>query len=81
MTDAPFAFRFGHFVQSRRRELGITQEQLAETLGISQPAISSWERGGSSPTASALLGLLRALQLELADVVAILDGPDDEAAA
>jgi transcriptional regulator with XRE-family HTH domain len=80
MSGESFASRFGLLIRRRRRELDITQAALSATLGISQPAISSWEHGGSLPTAQALLGLLRALQLDIADVVALLD-PDGEAAA
>jgi transcriptional regulator with XRE-family HTH domain len=83
MSESPFADRFGALIRRRRRELDITQEQLAVTLGISQPAISSWEHGGSTPTAEALLGLLRALQLTLVDVVELLEDTtgDEETAA
>lgn len=80
MTVEPFANRFGRFIRSRRRELNITQEQLAAMLGISQPAVSSWELGASTPAAQALLGLMRALQFELVDVVALLETPNGEAA-
>lgn len=80
MSEGSFATRFGRLIRRRRRELEITQRELAIALGISQPAISSWEHGGSTPTAEALLGLLRALQLTLVDVVELLDEPDGEAA-
>lgn len=81
MSEEPFASRFGRVIRRRRRELEITQTELALALGISQAAISSWEHGGSTPTAQALLGLLRLLRLELIDVVALLDEPDGEEAA
>ena len=32
-------------IQEKRRELGLTQEQLAQFLGVSTPAVSKWEKG------------------------------------
>ena len=37
----------GRFVAERRRELGLTQKELAEKLGITDRAVSKWENGGS----------------------------------
>ena len=34
-------------IASRRRELGLTQKELAETLNITDKAVSKWERGVS----------------------------------
>lgn len=40
-----------------RKNLGLTQSELAEELGSSQGAITRWERGKDSPPVSALLAL------------------------
>jgi transcriptional regulator with XRE-family HTH domain len=80
MAQTSFPARFGQLIRQRRRELDITQADLATRIRISQAAISSWEHGGSTPTAEALLGLLHALQLTLVDVVELLEEPDGEAA-
>lgn len=48
----------------RREELGLTQEQLAEQLGIGQGALSNWEAGKREPRSSFLRAWARALQLE-----------------
>lgn len=37
----------GRFIAERRRELGLTQKELAEKLGITDRAVSKWENGGS----------------------------------
>ena len=39
--------RFGAFVAQRRRELGMTQSELAAKLFVSDKAVSKWECGGS----------------------------------
>ena len=34
-------------ISSRRKELGMTQKELAEKLNITDKAVSKWERGVS----------------------------------
>ena len=45
--------KMGAFLQTLRREQGLTQEQLGEKLRISSKTISRWEKG--SPDGGALL--------------------------
>lgn len=40
-----------------RRERGLSQEQLAEKIGVSRQAISKWESGASTPELEKLLAL------------------------
>lgn len=44
----------GEIIRKLRNEKGITQEQLAERLEISTPAISKWESGRTNPDISML---------------------------
>lgn len=39
--------RTGSFIAQRRKELGMTQRQLAEKLGVTNKAVSKWETGVS----------------------------------
>lgn len=39
----------GAFIAARRKERGLTQEELADYLGVSKPAVSKWESGQSYP--------------------------------
>ena len=41
------SIRTGSFIASLRREKGMTQKELASLLGVSDKAVSKWERGGS----------------------------------
>lgn len=52
-------------IKTRRRELGMTQEQLAQLLGVSGPAVSKWEQGASYPDVTLLPALARALETDL----------------
>ena len=40
-----------------RRKALLTQQQLADTLGITAAAVSNWEQGGTTPRMSILLKL------------------------
>lgn len=41
--------RIGKFIANQRKTKNLTQEQLAEKLGITKNAVSKWERGLSFP--------------------------------
>lgn len=36
---------FGSFLGQRRKELGLTQTELAQRLFVTDSAVSKWERG------------------------------------
>lgn len=61
--------RFGHAVRTRRTQLGVTLEQLAETSGVSAAALSRVERGLLSPTLRNAISIARGLGCELAELV------------
>ena len=47
----------GKSLLALRRRLGITQEQLAQVLGVCFSTVNRWERGRGSPSPLANLGL------------------------
>ena len=52
-----------------RKNLGLTQMQLAENLGITDRAISKWETGKSLPDASIMLMLCEILGITVNDLL------------
>lgn len=52
----------------RRKELGLTQEELADKLEVSRQSISKWENGDSMPDADKLIKLSDTLGLSLDDL-------------
>ena len=53
--------KIGKFISKSRKTKKITQEQLAEKLGVSKNAVSKWERGLNLPDASIMLELCNTL--------------------
>ena len=47
----------GQIIKRLRKERNLTQEELAEQLNISAPAISKWENGTSMPDISQIVPL------------------------
>lgn len=37
--------KIGEIIREKRKELSLTQEQLADLLGVSAPAVHKWEKG------------------------------------
>lgn len=49
--------KIGRFLASLRKELGMTQEQLGDKLGITNKTVSRWEKGNYLPPAEMLKAL------------------------
>ena len=39
--------KINQIIKEKRKQLGLTQENVAEYLGVSTPAVSKWENGVS----------------------------------
>ena len=44
--------KIGQYIAGKRKNLGMTQKQLAEKLGMSDKSVSKWERGICLPDVS-----------------------------
>lgn len=65
--------KIGQFIAQKRKELELTQRQLADILGISDKTVSKWERGNGMPEVSLMLPLCRALHINVNE---LLSGED-----
>lgn len=52
-------------IRSNRKSMGLTQEQVADYLGVSTPAVNKWEKGSTFPDISLLPPLARLLKIDL----------------
>lgn len=59
----------GQLISKKRKELNITQKDLASKLHITDKAISKWERGLSFPDISMLIPLSEVLNISLYDLL------------
>lgn len=69
--------KIGPFIRDRRIELGMTQQQLADKLGITDKAVSKWERAVSYPDITILRELSAALEVTVTELLAGEREPPD----
>ena len=50
---------YGERIRREREAKGLTQEELAEAVGVSRQAVSKWENGTSDPSTSNLCALAK----------------------
>ena len=63
----------GNFIGKKRKELNLTQAQLAEKLGVSNKTVSKWENGKCMPD----YGIIQPLCAELGiSVSELMDGEE-----
>ena len=63
--EAKDAFDLGVRVRSERERLGLTQAELAQRMGTTQPTVARLEAGGVTPSLDTLHRAADALGLEL----------------
>ena len=61
--------KISNFIKLKRKELGITQEELAKKLFITEKAISRWETGRGTPDISLLIPLAKELKIDVSELL------------
>lgn len=63
------AEKTGRFIAELRGERGLTQRELAEKIGVTDKAVSKWERGRGFPDVSLLETLSNELGVSIAELI------------
>ena len=61
--------KIGKFIAACRKEQKLTQLQLADRLGITDKAVSKWERGIAMPDTSIMLDLCEILEINVNELL------------
>ena len=62
--------RIGRFICAMRKQQGITQEQLGESLGVTNKTVSRWETGKYMPDIDKLQELSAILGISINELLA-----------
>ena len=64
----------GEVLRSRREGCHMTQEFVAQQIGVSRQAVSKWEQGASEPSTTNLIKLARVFNVDPADLLREVEG-------
>lgn len=68
----------GNIIQTKRKEIGLTQAQLAGILGVSAPAVNKWEKDLCFPDAALLAPLARLLKTDMNELFSFYEVLSDK---
>lgn len=55
----------GSIIRKYRKEAGLTQEEMANRLGVTAPAVNKWENGNTKPDIDLLAPIARLFNISL----------------
>ena len=64
---------FGKFINQKRKEAGLTQRELAESLYVTESAVSKWERGISYPDITVVASVCEVLHVTEHELITASD--------
>ena len=65
-------------IRSQRRRLGVSQQSIATTVGVSRPTITAWENNDKQPKSRYLPKLAEALETTVSELVGEDGGIEQE---
>lgn len=63
----------GEQIKDHRMKCNMTQEFVAENLGISRQAVSKWESGSTDPSTSNLIALANLFKITVEELIGNID--------
>lgn len=69
--------KINEIIRKKRKELSLTQEQIADFLGVSTPAVNKWEKGSTYPDITLLPALARLFKIDLNTLMSFHDDLTD----
>lgn len=70
--------QIGEVIRANRRRLGLTQEQVADRLGVTAPAVNKWEKGAALPDITLLAPIARLLDVSLEELLSFREELTEE---
>lgn len=61
--------RIGEQIKNYRKTVGLTQEQVANYLGVSTPAVNKWEKGSNMPDISILVDIADYYDISIPEII------------
>ena len=61
--------RIGEQIKNYRKTAGLTQEQVANYLGVSTPAVNKWEKGSNMPDISILVDIADYYDISIPEII------------
>ncbi len=68
--------KLGRFLASRRRLMGLTQEEMADRIGVSKSAIAKWETDGGLPDRDNLKKISEVMNVSVDELHKIIKSDD-----
>lgn len=69
--------QINEIIRKYRKELNMTQEDMANRLGVTAPAVNKWESGASTPDISLLAPIARLLHITLDELLSFNENLTD----
>ena len=61
--------KINEIIREKRKALSLTQEQIADFLGVSTPAVRKWEKGRNMPDISLLVKIAEFFDVSILEII------------